>query len=356
MIDRPKRLARWAQGTVPGRLARKFGEDNGANQAVLIAWNMLGTIFPIALFLAAVLGVALNVFGLHEEAVYRNVFAMIPDDHSRQDFVSAVKGVKQSSGLLFLVGLAAMLWSASSLFGAMEQAFDLLFHALPRPFLKQKLMAVAMMGLFTVLAGVAVASSTLLGLLKSIPDVPAPLSRGLLAYFLQPVVGVAAGFLLFGTMYYVVPNRRQRFSEVWPGALLAGIGFEALSLAFPLYLSLNKGINQYGKAFALLFILLAYFYFLGLITILGAELNSLLHPVPVSRPDRALALSPAAAPERPEPRDVPRRARRVPSLPAGSESSQPARSRMPALKRALFGALGGAIGLFAFARHRRRVA
>ena len=341
MIGRLKRLAERAQETLPGRLARKFGEDNGANQAVLIAWNMLGTIFPIALFLAAVLGLTLNLFGLKEEAIYRNVFSIIPDEKSRQDFVGAVQGVKQSSGLLFLVGLAGMLWSASSLFGAMEQAFDRLFDAPQRPFLKQKLMAVAMMGLFTLLAGLAVASSTLLGLLKSLPAVPAPLSQGLLAYVLQPVVGVAAGFLLFGTMYYVVPNRRQRFSEVWPGALLAGIGFEALSLAFPLYLSLNKGINQYGKAFALLFILLAYFYFLGLITILGAELNSLLHPVPVSRPAQA------------EASDVPRSARRMPSVPAGPEPPRPARSRMPALKRALFGALGGAIGLFAFVRHRR---
>jgi len=33
------------------------------------------------------------------------------------------------------------------------------------------------------------------------------------------VVGILSGVLLFGAMYYVVPNRRQWLREVWPGAL-----------------------------------------------------------------------------------------------------------------------------------------
>jgi uncharacterized BrkB/YihY/UPF0761 family membrane protein len=40
------------------------------------------------------------------------------------------------------------------------------------------------------------------------------------------------------------------------------------------YIQLNRGINQYGSSFAFLFVLLAFFYFLGLITMLGAEVNA----------------------------------------------------------------------------------
>lgn len=331
MIARAKRLLARLQASPPGRLAVKFAADNAPNQAVLIAWNMLGSIFPIALFLAAVLGFALRFFGLHEDAVYRNVFAVLPADQ-QASFVQGVQGVKQSSGLFFAVGLAGLLWSASSLFGTMEQAFDLIFHAPRRPFVKQKLMAVGMMALFAVLAGLAVASSSLLPLLSQLPAVPPSLSQGFGKFVLQPVIGILAGILLFGTIYYVVPNRRQRLSQVWPGALLAGVAFEALALAFPLYIGVEKGMNQYGKAFALMFVLLAYFYFLGLITMVGAELNALLYPVPIE-PDASPQVAPA-------------RARRAPAAP-----DRPARMKLP--KRVLYGAVGAVIGLSPGLRRRR---
>jgi hypothetical protein len=92
------------------------------------------------------------------------------------------------------------------------------------------------------------------------------------------LVGIIAGFLLFGTMYYVIPNRKQNFRKVIPGALVAGILFELITLVFPLYISLNRGLNQYGATFGLLFVLMTFVFFLGLVTMIGIELNSVLYP------------------------------------------------------------------------------
>jgi len=205
----------------------------------------------------------------------------------------------------------------------MEQAFDLIFHCPPRPFIRQKLMGLLMMVLFTVLAGVAIGTSALLPLLKQLPVVPASWTQSATVYVLQPVVGVISGVLLFGVLYYVVPNRRQRLGEVWPGALLGGLAFYLLTLLFPLYLSFNKGLNQYGQSFAFLFIVMNFFYFLGLITMLGVELNAVLYPVPAAQPAARAG-------------------------PAG----RPAASRRSAVRTAVFGALAAAIGIFAFSRRR----
>src|SRR5204862_3308119 len=105
--------------------------------------------------------------------------------------------------------------------------------------------------------------------------------------------------LLFGSMYYVIPNRRQQLRKVIPGALLAGILFEAITLLFPLYLELNKGLNQYGKTFGLLFVLMTFFFFLGLITMIGVEVNSVIYPVPIDLPgkDSHAVATPAWGPE-----------------------------------------------------------
>ena len=286
--------------SVPGRVIRKFLEDQAPNWAALIAWNALFAMFPIVLFAASLLGFALQFFGGANIAVYKTIFSVIPNDAGQQDqLIKAVTSVKSQSGLLFIVGLVGLLWGGSALFGAIEQAFAVIYHTRPRDFIRQKLIAVGMVFLFTILVGIAVATSSILPALKNIPDIPPILYSGVAAFILQVVVGVVAGFLLFGSIYYVIPNRKQRFRKVVPGALVTGILFELVTLLFPLYLSINKGINQYGATFGLLFLLMTFFFFLGLITMVGVEVNSVIYPVPISLPgkDSHAVAEPESGPE-----------------------------------------------------------
>lgn len=273
-------------GSLPGRVVMKFMEDQAPNWAALIAWNALFAMFPIVLFVAAILGFILQFFGQANAQVYNLIFSAIPTGSKDQEqLLSAVSGVKHASGVFFVVGLVGLLWGGSALFGTMEQAFAVIYHAKPRDFIRQKLISFAMVLLFAVLVGIAIATSALLPLLKHVPYMPSWIYSDA-APILQIVLGVAAGFLLFLTIYYVVPTRKQAFHKVIPGAIVSGILFEAISLLFPLYLTLNKGINQYGATFGLLFVLMTFFLFLGLITMIGVEINSVIYPVEVQQPIR----------------------------------------------------------------------
>src|SRR5437899_10013125 len=286
--------------SLPGRVIRKFLEDQAPNWAALIAWNALFAMFPIVIFAASILGYALRLFGQANDAVYKTIFTAIPGDPKQQEeLLKAVSGVKSHSGLLFIVGLAGLLLGGSALFGVMEQAFAVIYHTRPRDFVRQKLIAFGMVFLFTILVGVAVATSAILPALKQIPDIPVFLYSGAAAFILQVIVGTIAGFLLFGSMYYVIPNRKQQFRKIVPGALIAGILFEVITLLFPLYLELNKGLNQYGKTFGLLFVLMTFFFFLGLITMIGVEVNSVIYPVPIALPgkDSHAVAAPESGPE-----------------------------------------------------------
>lgn len=286
--------------TIPGRVIRKFLEDQAPNWAALIAWNALFAMFPILIFAASLLGFALRLFGAANDAIYKLIFSAITSDPQQQmELVKAVSGVKSQSGLLLIVGLAGLLWGGSALFGVMEQAFAVIYHTKPRDFIRQKLIAFGMVFLFTVLVGIAVATSSILPALKHIPDIPPFLYEGVAAFILQVLVGTLAGFLLFGSIYYVIPNRKQNVTKVISGALVAGILFEAITLVFPLYLELNKGINQYGKTFGLFFVLMTFFFFVGLITMVGVEVNSVIYPVPVELPgkDSHAVAQPESGPE-----------------------------------------------------------
>src|SRR5204863_595358 len=94
---------------------------------------------------------------------------------------------------------------------------------------------------------------------------------------LSTVVGFVAGAVvmvaLLVALYRFVPNRTFRLPEVLPGALLAGIAIEAVSLAFPLYAWIAHGFNTYGAQFALFFLLATWFYLLSQLVLLGAVYN-----------------------------------------------------------------------------------
>ena len=269
----------------PGRLYAKLGEDNAFNWAVIIAWNFLQSLFPIVLVMAALLGVALGRLGVGSQQVYSTVLSIIPDPAAQREALSAINLFHQRSGLFFLVGFAGLIWSGSGLFRTMEQGFAVIYHTRQRPLFKGVLMSVGMVFLLTVFGGLMLVSTTLLGLLNQLPYLPAVLSNGIAAFVVQLAIGVAAGFLLFLCIYFVVPNRRMKWGDIWIGALIAGVLFEVLSLLFPLYLRLTGAGATYGKTFGLLFLLMIYFYFLGIVTMLGVEVNSLLYPVPVKQPD-----------------------------------------------------------------------
>lgn len=266
-VARGRRLVERGMDTVPGRVARRFGEDRATNQAVLIAWSLLFSIFPIILALVGLIGLLLGHAGLATQARIESVvLSQMPGDAA-----GALDTVKQQSGIFVVVGLAGLVWSGSALFGAMEQAFDVVYRVPQRSFVRQKLMAVVMMLVFGALGAVLILSSTLLGALSFLPDALVSAAP------VQPVFGVVVGCALFAAVYLVVPNRHLRLRDVWPGAVLAGVAFYALSLLFPLYLDVaGRGMNQYGKGLAVVFVLMTWAYFVGLITVLGVELNAVL--------------------------------------------------------------------------------
>ena len=282
-----------------------MGEDNAFNWAVIIAWNFLQSLFPIALVMAAVLGVALGFIGVGSHQVYGTIASIIPDTNAQKEVLAMLNTFQKKSVILFLVGFAGLIWSGSSLFRTMEQAFAVIYHTPQRPLIRGVVMSVGMVLLLTVFGGLMFVSTTVLGLLNPLPYLPTALANGAIGFVLQIAFGFGLGFMLFLAIYFVVPNRRLDWGTVWVGAALAGVLFEGLSLIFPLYLRLTGVGSTFGKTFGILVLLMIYFYLLGNVTMVGVEVNSLLYKVPVDQPQGKESLvtptqvPEAAAPARP---------------------------------------------------------
>jgi membrane protein len=125
-------------------------------------------------------------------------------------------------------------------------------------------MALAMMAVFLVGILLAVLSNSLVAVLGSGVK------------FLGPVLGVVVMTTMVAAIYRIVPNRTFTLTQILPGALLAGILMEIVTLAFPLYANLVHGFNTYGAAFALFFLLATWLFFICQFILLGAVLNRML--------------------------------------------------------------------------------
>ncbi|MDQ2960290.1 MAG: YihY/virulence factor BrkB family protein [Candidatus Dormibacteraeota bacterium] len=284
------------------RAVRRYLGAQGPNWATIVAWNLFFAFLPMVILTITVVGLVMRDPGTRA-TIEQQVVAAFPDCRSGGtcEILSALRSFRQSTGLFAIIGILGLVWTGASLFSAMEQGLNSLYPVPSRGFVRQKLMAIGMVVLFTLMAVPLIASGSLLSLLQSLPGVPSFLHGGPAGLLLQLGAGIVDASLLFGVIYYVVPHRPQRVRDVIPGALVTGILFEVVTLAFPLYFKAVTHSPQWGQTFGLIFVLLFYFFLIGQMIMLGGAVNA---EVSVGHEHPATGL-PAGAPESREVRTDP---------------------------------------------------
>jgi len=259
---RIQRLVQRAQATLPARVLIAYGESQASNYALALAFAGFMAMFPMMLGALSILGLAIR--DPATEAHIQSLVLQVFPASAQPELEKALHGVKQSWGWLGIVSLAGLLWSAGSIFATMEFALTQIFGSKQRDMLRQRLMGLVMMLLLVAAIVVTVA----------INAVPAffPLASWI-TWIIGFVAGAVVMIALLVALYRFVPNRTFRFTDVLPGAVLAGLLIEALSFAFPLYAKIAGGFNTYGAQFALFFLLATWFYLLSQLVLLGAVFN-----------------------------------------------------------------------------------
>ncbi|KYD03508.1 YihY/virulence factor BrkB family protein [Heyndrickxia sporothermodurans] len=83
-------------------------------------------------------------------------------------------------------------------------------------------------------------------------------------------------FVVFVGIYYFAPNKKIKCLAVFPGAVIATVGWAVVSLGFSFYVS-NFGhySTTYGSLGGII-VLMLWFYFSGIILIVGGEINAMI--------------------------------------------------------------------------------
>jgi membrane protein len=287
------RSAQTTTGLVTWRLLKVAAvnayKDNCLETAKGVAYSTLFCFFPAVTTLAAVLVQA------RVQEVARMIsgflFQVVPPG-AEQVLQRLFTVYGQRPNYLLVVAIAAATWAASGAITSLMGGFHVAYN-IPagRTFLKER--AIAILLVFTSVAPVCFASTLIV-----FGERLARKLFSLLPYFQQGAhlngwlllagqtaayaVAFCAFVLVTALLYYLGPKRKQTFSAVFPGAVLATLLWLVATIAVGWYMRHVTNYNLlYGSVGASL-ALLVWWYVLAVIALFGCEFNAAL--------ERALAI------------------------------------------------------------------
>ncbi len=249
------------------RSIAEYFEDRCAQLAASISYYALFAVFPLAILLVAAFGLVIG-----DEAARSRVVDLVLENvplregSGRRDIEQALQDVTGSAGAFGVVGVLGLIFSASGVMAAirngLNRAWDLEDR---RPPLQGKLIDV----LLVLGIGLAAAASLVITLLERL--VP---SLGDIAGPAASILPVLLSFSVFAFLYRFVPVTEVRFRDLWPGALVAALGYEAAKIGFSLYL---QGFSNYSAVYgsiAAVIVFLVFLFIASNVFLLGAEIAS----------------------------------------------------------------------------------
>lgn len=252
------------------RVFNKLSKDNIGVLASIVSWNVLASLVPILVGLIAISGFILRGNPSAQQSVITHLGAALQGVLNTKELTNLVAATTQHTGILGIIGLLGVLWGGSSVGGAISTVFQAVFEVNGRSFIKEKLIDIGMIFVFTALMIVIIVGTTAGALVKtlftsfSLPP--------LATFVIGTVISLFAAFLLFASIYLVFPNVEARFKRVSvvKGALAAAVLFEILTYIWPLY-SHFAHFSSHGALLGAIAVLMAWIYFFAIIMVLGAE-------------------------------------------------------------------------------------
>jgi membrane protein len=275
--DKPTDLSARSWRGVLRRTIAEFKEDNLTDWAGALTYYGVLSIFPALIVLVSVLGL---IGSSATQPLIDNVGQVAPGP-AKEIFTSAIENLQGSqgaAGVLFFVGLAVALWSASGYVAAFMRASNSIYDIEEgRPIWKTLPTRVLLTLVLLMLLAISAVAVTLTGgLAKEVGGVLGVSDTAVTVWNIAkwPVLLVVVSFM-FALLYWAAPNvKHPKFHWVSPGGVLAVIGWIVASLAFAFYVANFGSYNKTYGALAAPIVFLVWLWISNIMVLLGAELNA----------------------------------------------------------------------------------
>jgi membrane protein len=304
----PTDLKRRSWGGVLKRTVKEFQEDNLTDWAAALTYYAVLSIFPALLALVSVLGL---IGESATQPLIDNLGTVAPGP-AQDIFTSAIEnlqGAAGASGVFFVIGLVAAIWSASGYIAAFMRASNSIYDMDEgRPIWKTLPVRVGLTLLLMALTAISAVAVTVSGGLAS--EIGGLIGVGDTAVQVWniakwPVLLLVVSFM-FAVLYWAAPNvKHAGFRWITPGGVLAVVGWVIASAAFAFYVANFGSYNKTYGALAGPIVFLVWLWISNIMILLGAEFNAEL--------ERGRAIDAGMRPQDKEPYAEPRDTRKLES-------------------------------------------
>jgi membrane protein len=251
--------------------------DDVFGRAAQLAFYLMFSIFPMLLFLAALLAF-LPIPGLIE-SLLGYLSRVLPEEAYRMLRGTAVEVLQNQRPGLLSIGLLITIWSSSSamaaLIGSLNYAYSVKEH---RPWWQQRILAIVLtigLAVFTILGLALVFFGGTIG--ESIAQI---YGFGSAYHIFWNVAQwpLLILFVLLGIdlIYYLAPNLRLRWRWITPGSVFAVVCWIVISYGLRFYLARFSNYNATYGSIGGVMVMMLWLYLTGLVILIGGEINSTL--------------------------------------------------------------------------------
>lgn len=239
------------------RAALNFSEDRGTHMAAAIAYYALFSIFPLM-----VLGVSVFGIVIRDEQRRTDVLAQLVDalPVEAPEVASQLDSIADQGATLTIVALVFTLWSGSALATAVRRSVNVAFASdRARPLLRGKAIDILVLPSLAIMFLATIALTTTWRIIQNQAENRLPFADEFgwawdLGAFAIPALLTFGSFIF---LYWLLPTVKIRVRDIWAGAALATVAFEAVKQGFAIYLA-NFGnydvvYGSLGGVMALLF-------------------------------------------------------------------------------------------------------
>jgi membrane protein len=259
------------------RTAEEFIDDDCSALAAALAFY---SVFSLPPLLVIVITVAGSVFGRAavEGKIAEQIAGLIgPRAAEQAQIMVAQADMSRSGGLATVLGVAALIFAATTAFAQLQYALNRAWEVKPDPrastirnFLMKRVLSFGMiLGVgFLLLVSLAISAAlsafgdALAAYFPALPPDALRIASTLLSFV------VFAG--LFACLYKALPDARVQWRDVITGAVLTSLLFAVGKYLVGLYLGNSSVLTPFGAAGSLALILL-WTYYSSMIFLLGAE-------------------------------------------------------------------------------------
>jgi membrane protein len=277
-----------------------YARVNGAAQAGAVTYFAFLSFFPLLALGFFVVGYIAKVYAQARDDLVKAIndalpglIAVVQSDGTLSSGIS-LESIERAATTVGIIGLVGLIYSGLGWLSAMRSALHVVFE-MPRSqrpnFVIGKLrdlLTLAVIGA-TLLVSVAV-TGVVVGYSTKILDlVDAGHGLAWLVKLVGFAVGIATSMVLFYALFRLLARPRTPRRALWQGALLGGLGFEALKLASSFLLSLTQNQPAF-QAFGIALVLLVWINYFSKIVMYAAAWAHTSRPARAAQAVRAAAL------------------------------------------------------------------